>query len=56
MNDSQILSTFQDRARPVAPPRDADALVFDACHVGVILRAVLFVMTVVAVGAILEGR
>jgi len=51
MNDSQILSTFQDRARPVAPPRDADALVFDACHVGVILRAVLFVMTVVAVGA-----
>ena len=51
MNDSQILSTFQDRARHGAPPHAADPLVFDACHVGVILRAVLFVMTVVAVGA-----
>ncbi len=51
MNDSQILSTFQDRARHGTPPRAADPLVFDACHVGVILRAVLFVMTVVAVGA-----
>ena len=48
MNDSQILSTFQDApARPVR----ARVLVFDACHVGVILRAVLFVETVMAVGA-----
>ena len=49
MNDSQILSTFQDRARPVGPPRDADALVFDACHVGVVLRAVLAVEAALAV-------
>ena len=52
MKDSQILSTFHD-----APPavqetvRREPALVFDACHVGVILRAVLFVETVMAVGA-----
>ena len=50
MNDSQILSTFQDGARRSAPPRSDDVLVFDACHVGVILRAVLFVVAVVAVG------
>nr|WP_315464020.1 histidine kinase [uncultured Rhodoferax sp.] len=43
MNDNQILSTFQDLtpAAPAAPP--APVLVFDACHVGVVLRAVLFV-------------
>lgn len=50
MNDSQILSTFQDRPpRPLPAPRRA--LVFDACQVGVVLRAVLFVEAVVAVGA-----
>jgi two-component system, LytTR family, sensor histidine kinase AlgZ len=48
MNDSQILSTFQE-APPAAPAR---VLVFDACHVGVVLRAVLFVEGVMAVGAI----
>lgn len=48
MNDSQILSTFQDTPRPPAPAR---VLVFDACHLGVILRAVLFVEAVMAVGA-----
>jgi two-component system, LytTR family, sensor histidine kinase AlgZ len=51
MKDSQILSTFQDApALALQQPR-ARALVFDACHVGVILRAVLFVETVMAVGA-----
>lgn len=35
-------------ARSPAPPA---AMVFDACHVGVVLRAVLFVHAVVAVGA-----
>jgi two-component system, LytTR family, sensor histidine kinase AlgZ len=49
MNDSQILSTFQDS--PAAQPAPARVLVFDACHLGVILRAVLFVETVVAIGA-----
>jgi len=51
MKDSQILSTFQDASRPKAPVKPARALVFDACHVGVILRAVLFVETVMSVGA-----
>jgi two-component system sensor histidine kinase AlgZ len=50
MQDSQILSTFQE----VTPPRPAPlqhALIFDACQVGVALRAVLFVEAVMAVGA-----
>ncbi len=56
MQETQILST------PPAPPAKRPqanapraplgrALVFDACHVGVILRAVLFVEAVVGVGA-----
>src|SRR4051812_14616049 len=49
MNDSQILSAFEESAaRPASPAR---VLVFDACHVGVVLRAVLFVEGVMAVGA-----
>ncbi len=43
MQETQILST------PAAPRL---ALVFDACHVGVVLRAVLFVEAVVGVGAL----
>jgi two-component system sensor histidine kinase AlgZ len=50
MNDSQILSTFQDTLT-AAPVRPARVPVFDGCHIGVILRAVLFVETVMAVGA-----
>lgn len=55
MKDSQILSAFQELASELpdspalAPP--ARVLVFDACQVGVVLRAVLFVELVVAVGA-----
>jgi two-component system, LytTR family, sensor histidine kinase AlgZ len=49
MKDSQILSAFQDGPAPPAPPKRV--LVFDACHLGVILRAVLFVETVMSVGA-----
>jgi hypothetical protein len=56
MNDSQILSTFQDLPPQPAPGRGEDALVFDACHVGVILRAVLFVVAVVAVGRHVRHR
>ena len=49
MQDTQILSTFQDLvpAQQAAPP--AKALVFDACQMGVVLRAVLFVELVLAV-------
>ncbi len=53
MKDSQILSVFQDTAfqpgaAPVSPPV---TLVFDACQVGVVMRAVLFVEAAVAVAA-----
>ncbi|MDB5873097.1 MAG: putative histidine kinase, classic [Ramlibacter sp.] len=51
MKDSQILSAFQDLPAQAPAPRPGPALVFDACHVGVILRAVLFVETVMSVGA-----
>ena len=57
MDDSQILSAFQElppeRPRQRAPARHR--LVFDACQVGVILRAVLFVELVMAVGAMFEA-
>ncbi len=49
MKDSQILSAFQEGPVQTAPPKRV--LVFDACHLGVILRAVLFVETVMSVGA-----
>jgi two-component system sensor histidine kinase AlgZ len=51
MKDSQILSAFPAAQAQAAPPRAARALVFDACHIGVILRAVLFVEAVMAAGA-----
>ncbi len=53
MEDTQILSVFQESATPSggAEPAASDALVFDACHVGVVLRAVLFVEAVIAVAA-----
>jgi two-component system, LytTR family, sensor histidine kinase AlgZ len=46
--DSQLLSAFHEPSRGLQP---APRLVFDACHVGVVLRAVLFVEVVAAVGA-----
>jgi two-component system sensor histidine kinase AlgZ len=54
MKDSQILSVFQELTPKPATsptPTSTTVLVFDACHVGVVLRAVLFVEAVVAVGA-----
>jgi two-component system, LytTR family, sensor histidine kinase AlgZ len=50
MKDSQILSAFP-QAHVADPPRRERALVFDACHIGVILRAVLFVEVVMSAGA-----
>lgn len=49
MKDSQILSTFMDE--PVLRERPPPVLVFDACHVGVIMRAVLFVEATMMTGA-----
>ncbi|MDZ7891587.1 MAG: histidine kinase [Rhodoferax sp.] len=43
MNDNQILSTFQELTPAVPVAQPAPVLVFDACHIGVVLRAVLFV-------------
>ena len=49
MKDSQILSAFMDE--PALRPKAQRVLVFDACHVGVIMRAVLFVEATLMTGA-----
>lgn len=51
MKDPQILSTFQEPRTPSQRGRSSSVLVFDACHPGVVLRAILFVEAVMAVGA-----
>jgi len=51
MKDTQILSAFADLTVPPRPRPAQTALVFDACHVGVVLRAVVAVEVVVAVAA-----
>ena len=54
MQDTQILSTPPlptDRGRSAGGTAPRRALVFDACQVGVVLRAVLFVEVVMGVGA-----
>ncbi|APW43661.1 sensor histidine kinase [Rhodoferax saidenbachensis] len=48
MKDTQILSAFQDLGPATEPPTQRPALVFDACQMGVVLRAVLFVEVCVA--------
>jgi two-component system sensor histidine kinase AlgZ len=56
MDDSQLLSAFQELSpeqKRAGKPRPV--MVFDACQVGVVLRAVLFVEAVVAVGAMFGG-
>ncbi len=52
MKDTQILSTFQELAPEPAEVAPARVLVFDACQVGVVLRAVLFVELVLAVATL----
>jgi two-component system sensor histidine kinase AlgZ len=49
MKDTHILSSFAELPAGV-PAAVPPALVFDACHVGVVLRAVLFVEAVIGVG------
>ena len=63
MQDSRILSAFQELApgaakltqdMPVVP--EPQALVFDTCQVGVVLRAVLFVEAIVCVAALFGAQ
>jgi two-component system sensor histidine kinase AlgZ len=49
MKDTQILSAFQELAPDATAHSRAVALVFDACQMGVVLRAVLFVELAVGV-------
>lgn len=56
MQETHTLSSFDTLADPDAPTRVARALVFDACQVGVILRAVLFVELAVAVAALFGAQ
>lgn len=55
MKNTRILSAFQETSLHPLPdepvPAARHVLLFDACHVGVVLRAVLFVETVVGVAA-----
>lgn len=56
MKDSQILSTFQEQPLPAARQGYPEVLLFDACQLGVALRAVLFVEAVAAVAAMFDAR
>lgn len=51
MNDSQILSAFHEPRLPDAGRLRASVSALDVCHVGVVLRGVMFVEAVVAVEA-----
>jgi len=51
MKDTEILSTFQELESGPSPGGPQPALVFDACQLGVVVRAVLFVEAVGAIGA-----
>jgi two-component system sensor histidine kinase AlgZ len=48
MKDTQILSAFMELTPEVAHGAESAPLVFDACQLGVVLRAVLFVEAVTA--------
>ena len=51
MKDTEILSTFLELDPQAASAGAERVLVFDACQVGVVLRAVLFVELVMGIGA-----
>jgi two-component system sensor histidine kinase AlgZ len=52
MKDTQILSAFQELTPAPGTPAGAPVLIFDACQMGVVLRAVLFVEASIAVAAL----
>jgi two-component system sensor histidine kinase AlgZ len=53
MKESQILSAFHEPLPAIEPAQRPS--VFDACHIGVVLRAVLFVEAVVAVAMLFHS-
>ncbi len=55
-DDTQILSAFQELAPAAGAVAPVQALVFDACNVGVVLRAVMFVELVMAVGSMFASN
>jgi two-component system sensor histidine kinase AlgZ len=55
MKDTQILSAFQELSPQVDAPRPAPVLVFDACQIGVVLRAVLFVEVAIAAAVMFDS-
>jgi len=56
MKDTQILSTLHELTPEEPPTRPEQALVFDACQIGVVLRAVLFVELAVAAVVMFESQ
>lgn len=52
MDDSKLLSAFQELSRPLAAAKPRPRMVFDVCQPGVVLRVVLFVEAAVAVAAL----
>lgn len=55
-DDTQTLSAFQDQPTGAVRAGTGVSLVFDACHAGVVLRAVLFVELVLGVGSIFAAN
>ena len=56
MKDTQILSAFQELASETQALAPAPVLVFDACQVGVVLRAVLFVELAIAAAVMFDSH
>jgi two-component system sensor histidine kinase AlgZ len=56
MKDTQILSAFQELTPAPLAAESKVVLVFDACQMGVVLRAVLFVELLVGVGTMFVAR
>ena len=56
MKDTQILSAFQELAPQPERARAQPVLVFDACQIGVVLRAVLFVELAIAAVVMFDSQ
>ena len=55
MDDSQLLSAFQELSRRQAAVKPRPRMSFDVCQAGVVLRVVLFVEAVMAVAAVFRA-